>query len=139
MKKYSKIICMLMILFMITFPVSDVFGAPTQGTDAVGGLTTNNNNFGGGFDPGQIPSGNIEDVGKTKGIFDNIYTTVLFLIQVASVAGIIICGIRYMYASADAKADIKAGMMPFVIGIILVFCASTVAQFVAKVFEQTVK
>lgn len=139
MKKYSKIICMLMMVLTLTISCHYVFANNQQQIINEGGSTSSGDSFGGGFDPSQIPSGNIEDVGKTKGIFDNIYTTVLFLIQVASVAGIIICGIRYMYASADAKADIKAGMMPLVIGIILVFCASTVAQFVVKVFEQTVQ
>lgn len=139
MKKYIKIICMLMMVLTLTISCHYVFANNQQQIINEGGSTSSGNSFGEGFDPSQIPSGNIEDVGKTKGIFDNVYTTVLFLIQVASVAGIIICGIRYMYASADAKADIKAGMMPLVIGIILVFCASTVAQFVAKVFEQTVK
>ena len=140
MKKYSKIICMFMIVLTLTTSCHYVFANNQQQIINDGGSsTTSGDNFGGGFNPDQIPSGDINDVGKTKGIFDNIYTTVLFLIQIASVAGIIICGIRYMYASADSKADIKAGMMPLVIGIILVFCASTVAQFVANVFEQTVK
>lgn len=134
MKRYGKIICILMIVFTITSSFYYVFGADVMLTG-----DTSSGNFGSGFDPGQIPGGNINSVGKTKGIFDNIFTTILFFIQMASVAGIIICGIRYMYASADSKADIKKSMLPLVIGIILVFCASTVVSFVAKIFEQTVK
>ncbi|MDD3304481.1 MAG: TrbC/VirB2 family protein [Clostridia bacterium] len=91
--------------------------------------------FGGGF---EVPKNGttIDQVGKTKGIFDNVFTTIITLIQIASVAGIVFCGVRYMYASADKKADIKSGLIPLTIGIALVFCASTVAQFVMKVFTQ---
>lgn len=134
--KKNKILSILLIIFVILLISNPVF-AHSPSLDGGGGSSSNvPDTFGGGFDYNQVPQGNINEVGETKGIFDNIFTTVLFLIQIASVAGIIFCGIRYMYSSADRKADIKAGMIPLVIGIVLVFCASTVAQFVVKVFTQ---
>lgn len=133
MKKYGKIVSMFMIIFIVAFSFCNIFAAST------GDVIIADNGFGNGFDPSKIPNGNIDDVGKTKGVFGNIYTTILFFIQMASVAGIIVCGIRYMYSSSDTKADIKKSMLPLVIGIVLVFSASTVAQFVVKIFEDVAK
>ena len=36
-----------------------------------------------------------------------VWGTVLLILQILSVAAIVIAGIRYMFASADGKADIK--------------------------------
>ena len=59
-----------------------------------------------------------------------VWGTILSILQIAAVAAIVIAGVRYMFASADQKADIKKGLGVLVLGAILVFAASTVVQFI---------
>ncbi len=65
-----------------------------------------------------------------------VWSTVLTILQIAAVAAIVIAGVRYMFASADQKADIKKGMIGLVIGAVLVFAASTVVQFIVTATNQ---
>jgi type IV secretory pathway VirB2 component (pilin) len=62
-----------------------------------------------------------------------IWSVVKLILQVLSVAAIIVTGIRYMFTSADQKADIKKQSYGLVIGAILVFAASTVVNFIVEV------
>lgn len=83
-----------------------------------------------GFDPGLVNEG--EGIPALEGIFNNIWSTIVFIVQILSVLAIVLTGLRYMFASADKKADLKAGLFPLIIGSILVFSASTVASFIVK-------
>lgn len=65
-----------------------------------------------------------------------VWSTVLTILQIAAVAAIVIAGVRYMFASADQKADIKKGMIGLVVGAVLVFAASTVVQFIVTATNQ---
>lgn len=75
-------------------------------------------------------AGKATGVGKVDTAVGSIWKTVLTVLQILAVAAIVIAGVRYMFASADQKADIKKGMIGLVIGAILVFAASTVVQFI---------
>ncbi|MEG2646183.1 MAG: TrbC/VirB2 family protein [Clostridia bacterium] len=71
---------------------------------------------------------------------ENIWSIVTICLQVASVSGVVIAGIKYMYTSADGKAELKKTLVPLVIGMIIVFAGSTVVQFIQTSFtEITVK
>ena len=61
---------------------------------------------------------------------NNIWGTVLTIAQILAFAAIVFAGVRYMFASADQKADIKKGLIYLVIGAILVFAASTVVKII---------
>lgn len=50
-----------------------------------------------------------------------VWKTVLLILQILAVAAIVIAGVRYMFASADAKADIKKQTITLVVGLFLVF------------------
>ena len=63
----------------------------------------------------------------------SIWSTVLILFQILAIAAIIIAGIRYMFASADSKADIKKQLVPLVAGAVLVFGATTIIQVIINV------
>ena len=65
----------------------------------------------------------------------SIWNTVLILFQILAIAAIIIAGIRYMFASADSKADIKKQLVPLVVGAVLVFGATTIIQVIVNVTE----
>lgn len=64
---------------------------------------------------------------------DRIWATAILIVQVVSVGCVVFAGLRYMYASADKKADIKKGMMYLAIGAIFVYATSTVMKFVFNI------
>lgn len=55
---------------------------------------------------------------------------------VASVIVLVILGIKYMMGSASEKAEYKKTMLPYLIGAILVFAASSIASIVKNVSAQ---
>lgn len=75
----------------------------------------------------------IPTLNKTAG---NVWSTVTVILQIAAVAAIVFAGVRYMFASADTKADIKKQMIVLVIGAVLVFGATTVIQFITTVTKE---
>ena len=56
----------------------------------------------------------------------------MLVLQVASVAAFVFAGVRYMFASAEAKANIKNSMMLLIIGAVIVFASSTVVGFIVQ-------
>ena len=74
-------------------------------------------------------------VGSIDKSVNKVWSTVLTILQIAAVAAIVVAGVRYMFASADQKADIKKGMIGLVVGAVLVFAASTVVQFIVTATE----
>lgn len=69
---------------------------------------------------------------------NNVWATVLTILQILAFAAIVIAGVRYMFASADQKADIKKGLIYLVIGAILVFASSTIVKVVVNATNQAV-
>lgn len=61
-----------------------------------------------------------------------IWGTVLTVLQVLAVGALVFAGVKYMFASADGKAEIKNGMLGLVIGAILVFGASAVIKMILR-------
>lgn len=71
--------------------------------------------------------------GTLKGadtLINNVWGTVLTVLRVLAVAAIVFAGVKYMFASAEGKADIKGGMVGLVIGAVLVFGASIVVEVI---------
>jgi type IV secretory pathway VirB2 component (pilin) len=83
-----------------------------------------------GISPNTPPSGN--SVNEITGLAANIWSTVAVIIQILAIAAIILAGLRYMFASADQKADIKQQTIILVVGAVLVFAAVPIAQFIAN-------
>lgn len=77
-----------------------------------------------------------ETLSSAENAVKRIWGTVLLILQILAVAAVVIAGVRYMFASADAKADIKKQSIGLVVGAILVFAASTVINFIITVTEQ---
>ena len=73
-----------------------------------------------------------DSVGTVDKIAQRIWGTVLTVLQIAALAAIVFCGVKYMFSSAENKAEIKNGMLGLVVGAILVFAASTVVQIILK-------
>lgn len=84
----------------------------------------------------------MQDLGNDSGIesankaVNRIWGTVTLILQMLAVAAIILAGVRYMFASADGKADIKKQTVGLVVGAVLVFGASMVVDFVVNVTKE---
>ena len=109
MKKLSKIICKVLPIVLVgLLVVGNVFGigapsAPSKGTPADG----------------------------VTGVAKNVWGTAVTIIQILAVAAVVFAGIRYMFASANDKADIKKQMVILVIGAVLVFGATFVLRIIS--------
>ena len=67
---------------------------------------------------------------------NRVWGIVLTVLQVLAVAAIVFAGVRYMFAGADQKAEIKSGLLVLAIGAILVFGASMVVRALLRVTNE---
>ena len=62
--------------------------------------------------------------------FDNFGQKIIGGIQavgsLVAVGILVVLGVKYMLGSAEEKADYKTSMLPYLVGAILVFCASNI-------------
>ena len=120
MKKKIISIFFLIVIFMFLF-------MPIVQCDTVG------NEFNYGFIPNRTVNSDL------KRPLNNIWATAIVVLQVVSVAAVIISGLRYMFSSADKKADIKNSIIYVVIGAVITFGATTVIGVVTKSFDELLK
>lgn len=112
MKKTSKIIvALLIILSIVMISVSSFATELTPGSFGTGTI-----------DPSQTSiiqgmGGQIIGVVRTVGVL-------------VAVVILLILGIKYMVGSAEEKADYKKSMIPYLVGAVLIFAASTIAGIV---------
>ena len=78
---------------------------------------------------GEDPEG-LENVQSLGNQIIGIITTIGIII---SVLVLVILGIKYMIGSASEKAEYKKTMIPYLIGAILIFAASSIATIVMNV------
>ena len=77
-------------------------------------------------------------VGKVDTSVKKVWGTVMTVVQILAFAAVVFAGLRYMFASADQKADIKKGLGMLTVGAILVFAASTVVKFVVGAAKEII-
>ena len=122
MKKSKKIflrVLPVLIVLMVVF-TTNVFAAGTQ--EGFGSFTNN-----------MTVAAN--KTGKTINSISNVWGIILTVLQVAAIAAVVFAGVRYMFASADSKADLKKGLIHLAIGMVIVFGASSVVGFVTGAFD----
>ncbi len=56
---------------------------------------------------------------------------------IISVVMLMVLGIKYMMGSAEEKAEYKKSMMPYLVGAVLLFAASTIAGFIFDLITNT--
>ena len=71
-------------------------------------------------------------VGRLETVVGNTWQTASTVIQVLAVACVVFAGVRYMFASAEKRADIKRGLSFLIIGSVFIFAAATVARFIVS-------
>lgn len=109
MKKLMKVLPIVMVVCMV---VTSVFAK-----DA-----------GVGTDWNILSTGNA--AGEITGAAANVWQTVITIVRILAVAAVVFAGLRYMFASADQKADIKKSMGILAIGAVLVFGATLVLDLI---------
>jgi len=114
MKNLRKLAVVCTFLFVIVAVVSSVYGISGSAGDLKNALGTGN------------ASGTI--TGKVGGI----WATVSTVVQILAVAAVVFAGVRYMFASADAKADIKKQTVILIVGAVLVFGATFILGIVSS-------
>ncbi len=113
MKKTNKlIVALLIILSILMISVSSFAG------DA---LTP------GSFGTGTVDSSQTSIIKSMGGQIIGVVRTVGVLVAVVI---LLILGIKYMVGSAEEKADYKKSMIPYIVGAVLIFAASTIAGIV---------
>lgn len=68
-----------------------------------------------------------------EGIAIQIYDTIMYIVNILAVGGIIYIGIKYMMAGADGKAEMKLKFIPVVMGIIMVYGAMNLINFILDI------
>lgn len=112
MKKTSKLIVALLIILSI--------------------LMISVSSFATELTPGSFGTGTIDDSQTSiiKGMGGQIIGVVRTVGVLVAVVILLILGIKYMVGSAEEKADYKKSMIPYLVGAVLIFAASTIAGIV---------
>lgn len=79
-------------------------------------------------------------VGKANfdSVAGSIRATINAVVRVAAMVGIVFIGLKYMFSNANDKASIKDRLVPLVIGIVLVYSASTVVDFIVTAGQKII-
>lgn len=67
-----------------------------------------------------------------------MFSTFTYIAQFIVVGAIIFVGIKYIFAGADGRAELKSKSVYFIIGIILVFATTNVLSFVSDIINETI-
>ena len=120
MKKFNKIMTVLMLVVAVFAFVAPVFAS---GTSAI--IDTNITDYSGG-----------DTISSANKAVSKAWNTIRLILQIAAIAAVVFAGVRYMFASADQKADIKKSMGILAIGAALVFGATFIIDFIVTLTEQ---
>ena len=71
--------------------------------------------------------------GDISSAFSQIFTFLLMAAQTVAVFVILYLGVKYIFAGANAKAELKQKSPAMIIGIILIFCTVSVVRFIADI------
>ena len=88
--------------------------------------------------PVNFPTADPNGIGTINTSAQKVWGTVVTIVQILAFAAVVFAGLRYMFASADQKADIKKGLTLLVIGAVLVFGTTLVIQFVVNAVDEVI-
>lgn len=119
MKKSIKIISILLIALMMIAIVTPVFA---EGETEKQNVT---------FRPSEVtPQAGTNEANKIKDVGNSITGIIRIVGTVIAVAILIVLGIKYMMGSAEEKAEYKKTLFPYIVGAVLIFAASNLADVV---------
>lgn len=118
MKKQVKMISIILVMLMVLTSIATVVSATGAKTDIPGMITT-------------IGEGNSSaNADKVVTLGATIVTIMQTVGVVVAVVILLILGIKYMVGSAEEKAEYKKTMIPYIVGAILIFAATTIVSVV---------
>lgn len=124
MKKSVKIISIALIALTIILTMSNIVlatGSEKKGTTIPDKI-------------GQIAQGNDKaDTTKVVSLGATIVTIMQTVGIVVAVVVLLVLGIKYMMGSAEEKAEYKKTMIPYIVGAILIFAATTIVNVVYNI------
>ncbi len=123
MKKLQKISMILVIAIIAMLVLGVVFQSTSFAADPISIMNEVNGNA---------------NVGETKGITDVASRILTFLQIISGVFAIImiaVVGFRYIIETPDVKKELKGQMLPIIVGILLVFFATSIAKFLINIFK----
>lgn len=88
-----------------------------------------------GLSSSQVNSNGVADP-QFEMLAGNIWKSIVRVVQVAALIAIGVAGLRYMFASADQKADIKQSTIHLMVGIAFVFGATLVLEIIQKITQE---
>lgn len=88
--------------------------------------------LGDGFNEGVYNSVTSEKATKLDDTLYKVAGTVLLILQVCAMAGVVITGVKYMYAGSEDKGKIKQTLIWMVIGTIFVFAAPAIINLISN-------
>lgn len=68
--------------------------------------------------------------------FARVFTLLVMLGKVLTVIAVVYMGVKYVFAGADAKAQLKQKSPALIIGVVLIFCATTFLGLLANVINE---
>ena len=120
MKGTMKIISILLIAMMLAFVATPVFATTGSAlTDIETNIGTDYSNIQG-----------YSNINKTAGTIIKIIRYAAIVIAVVLIA---VFGIKFMLGSAEEKAEYKKSFIPLIIGIVVVFGATYIAQLIFSI------
>lgn len=120
MKKQVKVITTLLMIITIIAMLSNV----VLGAGIISSLS--------GDKTGSVSSSQLTNLGgKIIGILQVIGIVVAVVV-------LLVLGIKYMMGSAEEKAEYKKTMIPYLVGALLIFAASTIVNVVYNLFSISV-
>ncbi len=88
-----------------------------------------------GIDPSKV-DGDKETTGKLSDVASSILKFLQIASGIAAVIMIAVNGFRYIVETPDVKGELKKNMFPIIVGILLVFFATTIARFFIGIFSK---
>ena len=84
------------------------------------------------YTPGSFTgtNGTVNGLNKVADTGNKIITVIRTVGMIVAVVILMVLGIKYMMGSAEEKASYKKTMMPYIVGAILIFGASALAQVI---------
>lgn len=77
-------------------------------------------------------NGDLNDGGELQKLGEKILGIIQVIGVVGSVIILMVAGIKYMTGSVEEKADYKKALLPYLIGAIILFSSTTIANMVYK-------
>lgn len=71
-----------------------------------------------------------------ESVIGSIFKTVSLIANILAILGVIYIGIRYIFAGAEGKAELKGKSTHFLIGVILAFCSVGILNYISAVVNE---